>query len=147
MAAIVPVDDVAALMDANWNASNVTEPDHLTINTASVTVRQDYGDGTAKIYYRPASPGVQETPKGNHTYGDREHRVHLTITTFTDRDRLWDIQEEVRRICHAQRHSMTNFQRILYEDFEEIEQEENDQVWVGNISIILQNKSVLLETT
>ena len=41
MAAIVPQDDVKALLDARWNASNVTEPALRVINHNDTQLRPD----------------------------------------------------------------------------------------------------------
>jgi hypothetical protein len=53
--------------------------------------------------------------------------------------------QEVRRICHARMHSLTNFQRQEFIDFNE---EVSDQVnlWTGTLGIQLQNNGVLLDT-
>ena len=52
---------------------------------------------------------------------------------------------EIRRLCHSRMHSLTNFQRQEFVEFEE-ETQEQANVWVGTISIELVNNAVLLET-
>ena len=53
--------------------------------------------------------------------------------------------QEVRRLCHARMHSLTNFQR---QEFMEFTEDVADQVnlWTGTIAIQLQNNAVLLDT-
>ena len=52
---------------------------------------------------------------------------------------------EVRRICHARIHSLTNFQRIRFVNFNESNDNEVN-LWTGTIQIELVNNSVSLET-
>ena len=65
--------------------------------------------------------------------------------TRQGRQRLYDIMAEIRRLCHSRMHSLTNFQRQEFVEFEE-ETQEQANVWVGTISIELVNNAVLLET-
>ena len=53
--------------------------------------------------------------------------------------------QEIRRICHARKHSLTNFQRQQFADFME-ETSEQVNVWTGTVEILLENNAVLLET-
>ena len=52
---------------------------------------------------------------------------------------------EIRRICHARRHSMTNFQRLQFSNFNEAS-EDQIGVWAGTIEIGLVNENILAET-
>lgn len=150
MAAIVPQDDVRALLDAQWTGGNVTEPTLRVINHNDTQLRHDLVNSGDLLTIRADSPFFRETPRGNHTYGDRVWDMILEVWTAnaTDgRDRAYDISEEVRRILHDQRHSMTNFQRIIYLGMDEIGIEESEQVWGIQIQIELENRAVLLETS
>ena len=95
---------------------------------------------------RAGSPAVEETPIGNWKYGNRVYNISLEIHTNNGRQRLYDIAREVRKICHARMHSLTNFQRVRFLSFEELTQEQVN-IWMGTISIQLENNCVLLETT
>ena len=53
--------------------------------------------------------------------------------------------QEIRRICHARMHNLTNFQRIQFVNFNEMTTE-TVNVWMGNSQINLENSAVLLET-
>ena len=149
MASLVAQDDVKALLDAQWNSSNVTEPAMRVINHNDTQIRHDLVNAGDLLTVRADSPYFRETPIGNHTYGHRVYNVLLEIWTTNasnGRDRLYDIGEEVRRILHDQRHSMTNFQRILFIGMDEIGIEENEQVWGAQVQVELENRAVLLET-
>ena len=58
----------------------------------------------------------------------------------------YNLMREVRRVCHARVHSLTNFQRITFNSFTE-DNSEQVNVWVGTVDIELQNNAVLLEIT
>ena len=149
MASLVAQDDVKALLDAQWNASNVTEPTMRVINHNDTQIRHDLVNAGDLLTVRADSPYFRETPVGNHTYGHRVYNVLLELWTTNasdGRDRLYDLGEEVRRILHDQRHSMTNFQRIIFIGMDEIGIEENEQVWGAQVQVELENRAVLLET-
>jgi len=149
MASLVAQDDVKALLDAQWNASNVTEPTMRVINHNDTQIRHDLVNAGDLLTVRADSPFFRETPIGNHTYGHRVTNLLIEIWTTNNsdgRDRLYDLAEEIRRIIHDQRHSMTNFQRILYIGMDEIGIEENEQVWGAQVQVELENRAVLLET-
>ena len=53
--------------------------------------------------------------------------------------------QEVRRVCHSRIHSLTNFQRIQFMDFNELTNAQAN-VWVGTVSVQLVNTAITLET-
>ena len=149
MASLVAQDDVQALLDAQWNASNVTEPTMRVINHNDTQIRHDLVNAGDLLTVRADSPYFRETPVGNHTYGHRVYNVLLELWTTNasdGRDRLYDLAEEIRRILHNKRHGMTNFQRIIFLGMDEIGIEENEQVWGAQMQVELENRAVLLET-
>ena len=149
MASLVAQDDVQALLDAQWNSSNVTEPTMRVINHNDTQIRHDLVNAGDLLTVRADSPYFRETPVGNHTYGHRVYNVLLELWTTNasdGRDRLYDLAEEIRRILHNKRHGMTNFQRIIFIGMDEIGIEENEQVWGAQVQVELENRAVLLET-
>jgi len=149
MASLVAQDDVQALLDAQWNSSNVTEPTMRVINHNDTQIRHDLVNAGDLLTVRADSPYFRETPVGNHTYGHRVYNVLLELWTTNasdGRDRLYDLAEEIRRILHNKRHGMTNFQRIIFLGMDEIGIEENEQVWGAQMQVELENRAVLLET-
>jgi len=149
MASLVAQDDVQALLDAQWNSSNVTEPTMRVINHNDTQIRHDLVNAGDLLTVRADSPYFRETPVGNHTYGHRVYNVLLELWTTNasdGRDRLYDLAEEIRRVLHNKRHGMTNFQRIVYLGMDEIGIEENEQVWGAQVQVELENRAVLLET-
>ena len=144
MAEPIAVTNVLSELDTQWNASNVTAPQIIEMNGASAPTRIDLNRGDVLIG-QPSSPTVEEIPLGNWKYVNRIYAVSLEITTKTSRQRLYDLMGEVRRICHARRHSMTNFQRLQFVAFNEAVDDQLN-VWVGTIEIRLVNTNVLAET-
>jgi len=95
---------------------------------------------------RPGEPAQEETPIGNWKYGNRVYNIILEVHTNQNRQRLYDLVKEIRRICHARMHSLTSFQRIQFGTFSEATQEQVN-IWTGTVTIILENNAILLETT
>ena len=110
---------------------------------AGAPLRIDLNRGDYVIGY-PDSPTLEETPIGNWKYVNRAYNVTISIQTRVSRQRLYDLMAEVRRVCHARRHSLTNFQRLQFQAFNEGVGEQAN-VWVGDASIRLTNDGILAE--
>ena len=144
MAESIAIDDIMSDMDSQWNASNVAKPTLTTVNGANQPFRFDLNVGDHLIG-RTGNPAIEETPIGNHKYGNRSYGIELEIYTLANRQRLYDLMAEVRRVLHLRRHALTNFQRIVFIGFDE-EVAEQANMWTGTIDIELENNGVLLET-
>lgn len=141
----MPASEVLDELDSQWNASNVTEPNYIEVTGANDPVRFNLNKADYVIG-RAGSPEIQETPIANYKYGNRVYRVVLEVYTKDSRQKLYNIMREIRRICHARVHSLTNFQRITFNQFAE-DNSEQANVWVGTVDIELVNNAVLLEIT
>jgi len=143
MAEPIPVDILLADMDSQWNASNVVEPTFIEVTGANEPARFNLNRGDYVIG-SPGSPAFLETPIGNWKFVSREYNIELVIHTQNGRQRLYDIMAEIRRLCHARRHSFTQFQRVQFQQFsEDITEQVN--VWMGTVSIQFVNEDVLAE--
>ena len=140
----IPIDAIMTDLYSQWNASNVTKPTLITVNKTNDPIRYDLNRGDMLIG-RTGTPSFDEQPIGNWKYGNRAYNVEIELWTLNSRQRLYNLMQEVRRICHARMHSLTNFQRQEFIDFNE---EVSDQVnlWTGTLGIQLQNNGVLLDT-
>ena len=140
----IPIDAIMTDLTSQWNASNVTKPTLITVNKTNDPIRYDLNRGDMLIG-RTGTPSFDEQPIGNWKYGNRAYNVEIELWTLNSRQRLYNLMQEVRRICHARMHSLTNFQRQEFIDFNE---EVSDQVnlWTGTLGIQLQNNGVLLDT-
>ena len=140
----LPITTILTDLDAQWNGSNVTEPAFIEVNAANEPIRFDLNVGD-QVIGRAGSPAFDEEPIGNWKYGNRKYNIELELFTNISRQRLYDIMAEIRRLCHARMHSLTNFQRQEFMSFSE-ETSEQINIWTGTIDIQLVNNAVLLET-
>ena len=144
----VPVTDLLTDIESQWTFSNVSgtskKPGFIEVNGASEPLRYNLNVND-QIIGRAGNPTLQENPIGNFKFGDRIYYVALEIYTNTSRQRLYDLMREVRRICHSRIHSLTNFQRIRFVNFNE-STDTQVNLWNGTIQIELVNNSVSLET-
>ena len=140
----IPIDAIMTDLDGQWNASNVTKPSLVTVNAANQPIRFDLNVGDHAIG-RTGSPAFEEEPIGNWLYGNRTYNISMEIYTRKSRQQLYNLMREVRRICHARRHSLTNFQRLQFEAFNE-ETQQQVNLWHGIASLQVVNQMVLLET-
>ena len=142
----LPVKEFLDELDAQWNASNVVEPKIIEVTGNTDDPLRFNLNVSDALVGRAGSPSVDEYPIGNWKYGNRVYNVSLELHSNNGRQRLYDIAREVRKICHARMHSLTNFQRIRFVSFDESTQEQVN-VWTGVINIQLENNAILLETT
>ena len=141
---VLPVAVVVAELDTYWDGDNITKPVLIEATGAGAPLRIDLNRGDHVIGY-PSSPTLEETPVGNWKYVNRAYNVTVSIQTRVSRQRLYDLMAEVRRLCHTRRHSLTNFQRIQFQSFNEGVGEQAN-VWVGDAAISLINEGILAET-
>ena len=145
MTEAVPTTDVLDLFDAQWDAGNVTEPVFQEANEPSQELNVDLLNGD-HVIGRADFPGLEENPIGNWKYSNRTYRVLLEVYSRNSRQRLYDLMAEIRRLCHEQRHLMTNFQRIQFVTFTE-ETQTYVNIWMGRVIIELVNSAVLTDGT
>ena len=93
--------DLLYEFDAQWDANNVAEPRFIeaTGNTND-PLRFDLNVKDV-IVGRPGTPAFDESPIGNWKYGDRAYNVELEVHTNADRQRLYNLVREVRKLCHS----------------------------------------------
>ena len=141
----VPVTDVLSELSTNWNASNVVAPQFVEMAGTDSLLRLDLNRGDYLVA-SPGSPTLDETPIGNWKFINRLYNITIELQTKNSRQRLYDLMAEVRTICHARRHSMTNFQRLQFISFNE-EVGEQVNVWMGTIELQTVNENILAETS
>ena len=153
MAEPLPSKVIIQELDANtgWDAvgTGITKPTLIEVEGTGTDndrdpVRYDLNRGDV-IVVRPGSPSFEEEPIGNWIYGNRAYNIIVQVYTRENRQRLYDIMAEIRRICHARIHSLAAFQRVQFQNFTE-ETNESVHLWQGTINIQLLNQMVVLET-
>ena len=144
----MPVNEFITDLEDQWTHTNVSgagkKPGFIEVTGASEPMRYNLNVND-QIIARPSGPALQEIPIGNRKFGNRIYNLTLELYTQTSRQRLYDVMREVRRVCHARIHSLTNFQRIQFMDFNELTNAQAN-VWAGTISIQLVNSASTLET-
>tara|TARA_Y100000310_G_scaffold267638_1_gene279696 strand:- start:1089 stop:1529 length:441 start_codon:yes stop_codon:yes gene_type:complete len=141
----VPVSLLKTEVSAQWDTDNVAAPSFIEVNVSAQSLRYDLNVKDA-ILFRAGSPTIAEEPIGNWQYVNRSYNVELEISTQVSRQRLYNIVQEIRRVCYARRHSMSDFQRLQFEGFNEITQNQAN-IWVGTVSIQLVNSGVQASTS
>ena len=144
----LPINDFLTDLEGQWTFSNVSgssaKPAFIEVTGSGEPMRFDLNVNDHFVG-RAGNPAIQEEPIGNWKYGNRSYTVNLEIWTLRERQRLYNIMQEIRRICHARMHSLTNFQRIQFVNFDEMTTD-TVNVWMGNSQVSLENSAVLLET-
>jgi len=144
----LPIKDFLVDVDGQWTYSNVSgsskKPAFVEVTGSSEPMRFDLNVNDHFVG-RAGSPAMEEEPIGNWKYGNRTYTLDIEVYTLSGRQRLYDLARELRRICHARMHSLTNFQRQRFVNFQELTQEQAN-VWAGTITVTLENNAVLLET-
>ena len=145
----MPANDVLNMLDTTWVygkvAGTTKKPGFIEVTGTGDPLRIDLNVND-QIVGKVGTPALEEQPIGNYKYGNRTYSVELEVYTLADRQRLYNIMREIRRIIHVQVHGLTNFQRVRFVSFSELTQEQVN-LWTGVISIQLENRAVLLETT
>ena len=145
----IPVNEFITELEDQWTHTNVSgagkKPGFIEVTGASEPMRYNLNVND-QIIARASGPALQEIPIGNRKFGNRIYNITLEIYTQSSRQRLYDVMRELRRICHARIHSLTNFQRIQFQNFNEANTEQVN-IWTGTITVQLENNAILLETT
>ena len=143
----IPSYIIKTMLDVQWNnySGSIPEPSLVDVNDGvSAQLRYDLKQNDY-IFIMAESPVEEEEPIGTWVYGNRRTRVVLELHTKESRQRLYDLKQEVRRICHSQMHSLTDYQRIQYMSFVEFTDMQFN-VWAGRIILEMVNNAILLET-
>jgi len=144
----MPVNEFITDLESQWTYSNVSgtskKPGFIEVTGASEPMRYNLNVND-QIIARASGPALQEVPIGNRKFGNRVYNIMLELYTNSNRQRLYDVMREVRRICHSRMHSLTNFQRIQFMDFNELTNAQAN-VWAGTVQVQLVNNAITLET-
>ena len=141
----VPVSLLKTEVSAQWDTDNVAAPNFIEVNVSAQSLRYDLNVKDA-LLFRAGSPTISEEPIGNWQFVNRVYNVELELSTQVSRQRLYNMVQEIRRICYSRRHSMSDFQRLQFEGFNEVTQNQAN-IWVGTVSIQLVNNAEQASTS
>ena len=141
----VPVSLLKTEVSAQWDTDNVAAPNFIEVNVSAQSLRYDLNVKDA-LLFRAGSPTISEEPIGNWQFVNRVYNVELELSTQVSRQRLYNMVQEIRRICYSRRHSMSDLQRLQFEGFNEVTQNQAN-IWVGTVSIQLVNNAEQASTS
>ena len=137
----MPAAELLTEFNTRWVTDNVAKPNLVVVTGNGEPVRFDLNAGDALI---ARNTGFEETPIGTWIYANRTYSVSLELWTLRERQRLFNLMAEVRRLCHDRMHDLTNFQRFQFVSFSEATTDQLN-VWMGTVEISLVNDAVLME--
>ena len=140
----IPYNTVKDLIDQQWDFNKLTKPLLIVANEGVEPPRIELNNDDV-VNITSGVPSEVEQPIGTWVYAHRTWKITVDLATKMSRERLWQIKDEIRRICHKNTHSIEGYQRIQYMQFSEmVDQQFN--VWQGKIDIELVSNAVLRET-
>ena len=144
----IPVKVFETLLDTYFdsNSGNIHKPAMVDVNNASDPLRADLINTGDYLLLKADTPTFEETPIGTWQYGNQRHSVLIEVYTAQSRQRLYDLQKEIRRVIHDKMHSVTEIQRITVSVSSWNGLQEYVNIWGGRILIECLNSSVLLNT-
>ena len=148
MAAIIPysADNIPAevlknTLDTYWDERTHTEIPKPNFYLPNVEIRVDLHTADACVI-RLGTIGVVDTQRGNWTYKDIKAEMTIELLTMHSRQRLYDLRQEIERVCYQKKHDLTEFQLVRMKSFIE-NTTDFVNVWAGTISISLESSGIL----
>ncbi|MBI2020080.1 hypothetical protein HYS94_01535 [Candidatus Daviesbacteria bacterium] len=144
---VLPTQLIKNLLSNNWNTQGglAPTPTFRDVGEPGQAIRVDMRPGD-QIIIRMDITGTAEEPIGNWTYGNRYVDIELKFYTMTSRQRLHNLMQEARRVCHSNMHAagINPFHRLRYKNFAELTQEQAN-IWEGRMTVRLESFGILLE--
>lgn len=146
----VPSTLILNMFEQKWDnhSGNVPKPKIIESNTRPEnTLEIPLGiKEQSVIIIRPDVVGEQETLRDlGAMYKDVKFDVLVEIHSIVNRQRLYDLKAEVRRIIHANMHNFEGYDICYYRSFSDLGQA-NLNYWQGIIRVQFMSNKVLLDT-
>lgn len=143
----IPPVVISSMLNNNWNeySGHIPKPTFIVPNDGVTPLRENLTTADY-VYVTLDTPGYEEIPIGNWSYVNRRYKVLLQLRTRNGRQRLYNLFREIRRVTHSQIHSLADYQRVRFESFNELFNEDFN-IWDARIIISLENAAVAFETT
>ena len=95
----VPVALLKTEISGQWETDNVAAPTFIEVNVSAQSLRYDLNVKDA-ILFRAGIPTIAEEPIGNRwEFVNRVYNIELELNTQISRQILYNMVQEVRRIC------------------------------------------------
>ena len=139
--AAIPSTIISELLDDQWEVVNVAKPFILEVNAPlDAVLRFDLNRGDA-LFVR-AEPATEQYRYHNaQKYFTKTAAVVVEIHTKQTRQILYNLMEEIRRICEVNTHLLDDFQFMKFTNFTEYTDEELN-VWKGVVKIQMESSGV-----
>jgi hypothetical protein len=138
----IPIRDYLTDLEAEFNTTNTgnERPQFLEATEDNKPIYFNLTAGDT-IVGKMGLPSFEETPIGNWRYVNRLYNIELELYTSTNRQQLYNLVQEIRRLVYSRRHKLENYQRIQWQQFNELP-EGKTNIWHGTIRIQLVNDAV-----
>ena len=150
----VTINEVECLVQTFWDSKNCCEIPIPLFATTDI-VRFDPSEQWGCTAYRGfvnVQLGEQKEVQSGYAAEAVDQTLPITFDIYTlregtvcggiGRQYMHDIKQEIRRIAWANKHSLTNWQRIIYNGFEEMYEDSNTQRFHGRMNWTLCNAGI-----
>ena len=86
-------------------------------------------------------PSFEEQPIGNWKFVNRTFNIELELYSNKNRQALYNVMQEIRRLAYSKRHSSDDYQRVQFQQFNELP-EGKTNMWHGTIRLQLTNNAI-----
>ena len=154
VAEAITINEVECLVQTFWDAKNCCEiplPLLATTDIVRFDPSEQWGSTAFRAFINVQLKEQVEQQSGYAAEASNQQLpVIFDIYTFregtvcggTGRQYMHDLKQELRRIAWANKHSLANWQRIIYEGFEEVYEDSNTQRFHGRMRWTLCNAGI-----
>ena len=132
------LEDLESNMDISLIGGEMPQFKEATEDNTPIYFNLVYGDS---IIGKAGLPTFEEVPIGNWKFVNRAYNIELELYTNTNRQQLYNLVQEIRRLAYTTRHSSTDYQRVQFQQFNELP-EGKTNMWHGTMRLQLTNDAV-----
>jgi len=138
----IPIRSYLEDLETNWNPNNTdsTMPQFKEATEDNTPMYFNLTNGDA-IIGKAGLPTFEEQPIGNWKFVNRMFNIELEVYTNTNRQALYNVIQEIRRLAYSKRHSSDDYQRVQFQQFNELP-EGKTNMWHGTIRMQLTNNAI-----
>ena len=142
----IPPKIVSDKLKDNWNdwEDNIPLPEIVDVNEDLETAIARYNlQDSDLVIIRTDTGGIRETWRDAHKYADELVNIEIVIFTMKDRQRLYDLMQEIRRIFRTYKHFFGTYHEAIYLSFVELTQQQLN-IWNGIIRTQLDERRIYI---
>lgn len=138
----IPIRSYLTDLETNYNPVNVDSslPRFIEATEDNEPIYFNLTAGDA-IVGKAGLPTFEEVPIGNWKFVNRAFNIELEVYTNKNRQQLYNLVQEIRRLAYSTRHSSTDYQRVQFQQFNELP-EGKTNMWHGTMRLKLTNDAV-----